>query len=112
MNKYTACNECPGCRFGLLCHYLQEDVLNRESALNPLGDGRAVMKDMINHPDHYTYSSIEPIDVIEAWGLQFHLGNALKYISRAGKKDPNKTLEDIKKAKWYIDRYISVNETK
>lgn len=61
----------------------------------------------IDHPAHYTSGGIETIDVIEAWGLGFHLGNAVKYISRAGRKDPTKTVEDLKKARWYIDREIT-----
>ena len=65
------------------------------------------MKDVVNHPDHYTDGGIETIDFIEAKKLPYHLGNAVKYISRAGKKDPEKTVEDLQKAVWYINRYIS-----
>lgn len=65
------------------------------------------MKDVVNHPEHYTDGGIETIDFIEAKNLPYHLGNAVKYISRAGKKDPQKTAEDLKKAVWYINRYIS-----
>lgn len=65
------------------------------------------MKDVVNHPDHYTDGGIETIDFIEAKKLPYHLGNAVKYISRAGKKDPEKTVEDLEKAVWYINRYIS-----
>ena len=65
------------------------------------------MKDAVNHPEHYTDGGIETIDFIEAKNLPYHLGNAVKYISRAGKKDPEKTAEDLKKAVWYINRYIS-----
>lgn len=46
------------------------------------------------------------IDFIEDKNLGFHLGNAIKYISRAGKKDKNKIVEDLKKSIWYINRYI------
>jgi hypothetical protein len=49
----------------------------------------------------------EAIKVIEAWQLGFALGNAVKYISRAGKKDPRKEVEDLEKARWYLDRYIA-----
>ena len=63
-------------------------------------------KETINHPDHYTPGVYEVINVIEAWGLDFHLGNAIKYIARAGKKDPSKKEEDLRKAVWYIERYI------
>ena len=65
-----------------------------------------IMNDIVNHPSHYTYGKIEVIDAIEAWGLNFHRGNAVKYIARAGKKDPTKEIEDLKKAEWYIHREI------
>lgn len=65
------------------------------------------MSDMVNHPAHYSGGGVEPITAIEAWGLGFCLGNAVKYIARAGKKDPNKTIEDLEKAVWYIQREIS-----
>ena len=62
--------------------------------------------DNINHPAHYTDGNIEVIDFIEDKQLGYHLGNAVKYISRAGKKDPGKTAEDLRKAVWYLNRYI------
>jgi hypothetical protein len=62
--------------------------------------------DVVNHPSHYTTGKIEVIDFIEDKGLGFHLGNAVKYISRAGKKDPAKTVEDLRKAAWYVQREI------
>lgn len=64
--------------------------------------------DAVNHPEHYTDGGIETIDFIEAKGLPYHLGNAVKYISRAGKKDKSKTIEDLQKAVWYIERYIGL----
>lgn len=66
--------------------------------------------DIINHPAHYTSGNIEVIDYIEDQKLPYHLGNVVKYISRAGKKDPKKTVEDLKKAAWYINRYIALLE--
>ena len=60
----------------------------------------------VNSPAHYKDGGIETIDFIEAKGLNFHLGNAVKYISRAGKKDPGKYIEDLRKAVWYIQREI------
>jgi hypothetical protein len=62
--------------------------------------------DPVNNPSHYTSGKIEVIDFIEDQKLGFHLANALKYIARAGKKDPNKTQEDLEKAIWYIKRHI------
>lgn len=64
------------------------------------------MNDNVNHPSHYTYGNIEVIDFIEDKKLNYHLGNAVKYISRAGKKDPEKYTEDLQKAVWYLQREI------
>jgi hypothetical protein len=65
------------------------------------------MNDPVNHPSHYTSGKIEVIDFIEDQKLGFHLGNAVKYIARAGKKDPAKEKEDLEKAKWYLERKIA-----
>ena len=59
----------------------------------------------INHPNYYKGNGIEAIDVIEAWGLDFCLGNTVKYIARCGKKS-DKVVEDLKKAAWYLNREI------
>lgn len=65
------------------------------------------MSEPINHPQHYGGdTTYEAIKVIEAWQLGFCLGNTVKYISRAGHKDPAKLLEDLKKAAWYLQREI------
>ena len=63
---------------------------------------------MVNHPQHYGGEDnvYEAIEVIEAWDLGFHLGNTVKYISRAGKKGTDKELQDLKKALWYLQRKI------
>ena len=66
--------------------------------------------DVVNNPAHYTDGGIETIDYIEAKGLGYHLGNAVKYISRAGKKGTNQGLEDLRKAQWYLARAIEKNE--
>ena len=60
----------------------------------------------VNHPNHYggEGNPYEAINVIEAWELNFHLGNAVKYISRAGKKGAAK--QDLEKAVWYLQREI------
>jgi hypothetical protein len=65
--------------------------------------------DNVNHPSYYNRSENDPyeaIKVIEAWELGFSLGNAVKYIARAGKKNATTTVEDLNKAKWYIERRI------
>lgn len=61
--------------------------------------------DMIDHPPHYTATLVEPINVIEAWHLSFHLGNCVKYIARCDLK--GKPIEDLEKARWYLDREIA-----
>tara|TARA_R110001599_G_scaffold3363_2_gene18653 strand:- start:39 stop:245 length:207 start_codon:yes stop_codon:yes gene_type:complete len=58
----------------------------------------------IDHPHHYNKGKIEVIDAIEDWGLGFNDGNVIKYVSRH--KHKGKSLEDLEKAKWYIDREI------
>jgi len=67
----------------------------------------------VNHPSHYggEGNTYETIKVIRAWNLGFSLGNAVKYLSRAGKKDPATRIEDLKKAVWYIQEEIDY-ETK
>lgn len=62
-------------------------------------------EDVINHPSHYTRGKIEVIDFIEDQQLPYHLGNVIKYVARAGYKGDK--LEDLKKARWYLDRYIN-----
>lgn len=66
-------------------------------------------QDKINHPSHYTSGNIEVIDYIEdlGFGTGFCLGNAIKYISRAGRKSGESGEDDIKKAIWYLNRYLS-----
>jgi hypothetical protein len=61
--------------------------------------------DMVNHPPHYKAGGIETIDFIEAKNLGYNLGNVVKYVSRADLKG-NK-LEDLQKAKWYLERAIA-----
>ncbi len=63
--------------------------------------------DAVHHPSHYTFGGIEVIDAIEAWELGFHLANVVKYVARAGRKDETKAVEDLKKAKWYLERRIA-----
>lgn len=67
----------------------------------------AVQKeDMVNHPPHYTQGKIEVIEFIEDQQFPYHLGNVIKYVSRAGRKGDK--LEDLKKAQWYLARYIEL----
>ena len=76
--------------------------------LAPWEGGKPLVKkrkyDGINHPKHYNTGSIESINVIEDWKLGYHLGNCVKYICRAPHK--GNELADLKKARWYLTRYI------
>ena len=77
-----------------------------------------VVNDPVNRPLHYTSGKIEVIDFIEDQELGFHLGNAVKYIARAGRKAAvshegypmlirDATVQDLQKARWYLDRHIA-----
>lgn len=69
----------------------------------------------INHPSHYNSSCFEVVDFIEIFNLDFCLGNAVKYICRAGKKNPDTLVEDLEKAKWYLEeekRFLSLTKEK
>lgn len=71
------------------------------------------MTDMVNRPAHYIEGrQYEPLKVIADWDLNYRLGSALKYISRAGRKDPSKTVEDLRKSIFYLEREIEAIEAK
>ena len=97
------CDGCEGCALKICsteeCVELVRMWLERKCKDNPPADN-------VNHPSHYTSGKIEVIDFIEDKELGFHLGNAVKYISRAGRKNPAKIVEDLQKAVWYINREI------
>jgi hypothetical protein len=65
-------------------------------------------KDMINNPSHYTSGKYEHADVVLDQGWDYFLGNCTKYLWRVGKKDPNKIVEDLEKARWYLNRKIQL----
>lgn len=81
--------------------YYKKAIIDREFESNE--------NEKVNHPSHYQSSSLETIQVIEAFGLGFNLGNAIKYTLRAGKKGDK--VEDLQKAIWYLKREIE-NESK
>jgi hypothetical protein len=78
------------------CHFLAD-----------VEGGKAPADDPVNHPSHYTFGRFEVLDVIEDWGVNYHLGNAIKYLARAGRKDPAKERQDLEKAVFYINRRIN-----
>lgn len=76
--------------------YTQEEIKSINAAKN----------DPVNKPSHYTDSKIEVLDAIEAWKMPYHLGQVIKYVARAGKKDKSKEIEDLEKAQFYLARHI------
>lgn len=64
------------------------------------------LSDPVNRPIHYRHGKIEVIEFIEDQKFSYHRGNAVKYICRAGKKDPLKEVEDLQKAIWYLEREV------
>ena len=83
-------------------------LLALKNALDSLRGKQHEDYEIVDHPQHYGGADAkhEAISVIEGWGLGFHLGNVVKYISRAGKKPDQDTISDLKKARWYLDRFI------
>lgn len=69
-------------------------------------------KEQVNHPKHYNTGKFEVIDVIEDWQVDFHIGNVIKYVSRAGRKTDDTEIQDLKKALWYLKRKIELLEKK
>lgn len=68
-------------------------------------DGLNLSKEKVDHPEHYNQGKYEVVDVIQDWGLDFSEGNVVKYIARS--KHKASRLEDLKKARWYLDYLIS-----
>ena len=73
--------------------------------------GKEIDKEMVNHPEYYggEENVYEVVKVCEAWGLDkdAYLFNVVKYVGRAGKKDKEKELQDLEKARWYLQRKIN-----
>ncbi len=67
------------------------------------------LTDLVNHPPHYKAGGVETIDFIEAKDLNYRLGNVVKYVSRAGRKDSD-PVQDLEKAAWYLQREIAARK--
>jgi len=92
-----------------LVSFVGAGITNTARSLHGAVEDADLIDDPVNHPSHYTFSSkFEVIEVIEEFKLNFHLGNTVKYIARAGKKGD--ALEDLKKAAWYLNREIERRE--
>lgn len=98
---FPLCQTCADARLGKNGNDAQQHMLKMINHMI-----QQAKPDPVNHPNHYTSGKIEVIDFILDQGLNFCRGNAVKYVSRAGKKDVAKEIEDLKKAIWYIQREI------
>jgi uncharacterized protein DUF3310 len=107
-------HQCSGCSVTEVCDRDHIGLLSTVIYTCSCCSGNAGDKsrETVNHPAHYggADNPYEAIKVIRAWKLGFSLGNAVKYISRAGKKDATKTIEDLKKAAWYLNEEIAFLE--
>lgn len=112
--KFTSCKNCFYEAFGNnerpceICDWSSRFIAKEVFQKVPerrIADIIESTQDSVNHPKHYTHGGIEVIDAIEAWGLNFRLANVVKYVARSDHK--NNKLEDLKKARWYLDREIS-----
>lgn len=63
-------------------------------------------REMVRHPAHYNFAKHEVIDVLHDWQLPYPLSDVIKYLTRAGKKDPNTEIQDLEKARFYLDYRI------
>lgn len=97
---------CDGCERRGSCRY-NPNTVGCALALRRLADVKR--REAVDHPAYYKAGGVEAIDVIEAWGLGFCLGNTVKYIARCGRKSEN-AVEDLKKAAWYLNREIERKE--
>ena len=102
--KGIHCEECPFVIIHGSCQDLTptQNIERANKYLNKINE--TIPTDNVNNPSHYNTGTIEVIEVIEDWKLNFNLGNAIKYIGRCEHK--NNKEEDIKKAIWYLEREL------
>lgn len=100
-------HDCGNPAAGALCEDCWTELASSGAPRPSVAPAKPRADDATN-PAHYRERSPEPIDVIEGWGLGFHLGNAIKYVARAGRKGDR--LEDLRKGRWYLDREIAREE--
>lgn len=80
--------------------------INMKKAMDFTKEIDRIKDDPVRHPSHYTDGKYECIEYIQCKGYEFELANAVKYITRAGKKSPGKEIEDLRKAIQYLEFYV------
>ena len=104
-DRYIIKDKTLGLYFGVSREEIEMGARPIENQKEEINMQKTNVSNAVEHPSYYQ-GKIEVIDFIEDKGLGFNLGNSIKYIARAGKKNPEKLLEDLKKARWYLDREI------
>lgn len=106
---------CSACRLNGVthnCYALASDTEIRQNYKIIFGTDTPVepapVVEAVAHPSHYNFSKYEPVNVIREWQLNFNLGNVIKYVARAGRKD--NIIQDLKKARQYLDFEIQALE--
>lgn len=104
------CNwKCDCCKIQNLCKSISGRFYNHPDVCKEAYDILIrITNDPVNHPSHYTKGKIEVADFIADQKLNFDRGNAVKYVCRAGSKDPEKEIQDLEKAIWYINHEIKM----
>jgi hypothetical protein len=102
---------CPPCGLPIHKGLCIPDIPRQYDVVDPRSKGTPGSGDAVNHPSHYTFGKYEVVDVIFDWQPPYPLDNVIKYVARAGKKGgPEKELEDLKKAQFYLNYYIAQKE--
>ena len=111
IQQYCANHHCEDCDIRFVCDEVDVDFKNNpdfcEQAFEVVTRDNP-MNDSVNHPSHYNKGKIEVIDFIADQKMNFNRGNAVKYVCRAGSKDPDKEIQDLEKAIFYLNHEIKM----
>lgn len=107
-SKYSACNGCLLEHAKVRTCYTVHDKADEKQVEENYKLLFGTPNDPVNHPSHYNKGKIEVSDFIADQKLNFDRGNAVKYVCRAGAKDPDKEIQDLEKAIWYINHEIKM----
>lgn len=110
IQNYCNGRNCHDCKISHLCDEICGFFGSNENECKEAYDIiiKDIPNDPVNHPSHYTKGKIEVADFIADQKLNFDRGNAVKYVCRAGSKDPSKEIQDLEKAIWYINHEIKM----
>jgi hypothetical protein len=109
MEKHDVCSDCERIgHHGIDCPHHERNKTRIYAEEDPRNEGTPGSDDPVNHPNHYTFGKYEVVDVLHDWQLPYPLDNVVKYSARAGKKGgPDKEIQDLKKAQFYLNYRIA-----